>query len=61
MSELEGLSIAAIASSLAITAVTARWHLAMGRRDLARILRPQMGLPGRSRKAAKDGDTDAER
>jgi RNA polymerase sigma factor (sigma-70 family) len=61
MYELEGLSIAAIASSLAITAVTARWHLAMGRRDLARILRPQMGLPGRSRKAAKDGDTDAER
>jgi RNA polymerase sigma-70 factor (ECF subfamily) len=43
MHELEGLSIAAIASSLAITAVTARWHLAMGRRDLARILRPQMG------------------
>jgi RNA polymerase sigma-70 factor, ECF subfamily len=49
MSELEGLSIAAIASSLAITAVTARWHLAMGRRDLARILKPQMG------------ETDAER
>jgi len=49
MHELEELSIAAIASSLAITAVTARWHLAMGRRDLARILRPQIG------------DTDAER
>ena len=59
MHELEGLSIAAIASSLAITAVTARWHLAMGRRDLARILKPQIGLPGRSRKAAKDGETDA--
>ena len=43
MHELEGLSIAAIASTLAITAVTARWHLAMGRRDLARILRPQTG------------------
>jgi RNA polymerase sigma-70 factor (ECF subfamily) len=43
MHELDGLSIAAIASSLAITAVTARWHLAMGRRDLARILRPQTG------------------
>ena len=41
--ELEGLPIAAIASSLAISAVTARWHLAMGRRDLARVLRPQMG------------------
>ena len=61
MFELEGLSLASIASSLAITAVTARWHLAMGRRDLARILKPQMGLPGRSRKAAKDGETDAER
>ena len=61
MHELEGLSIAAIASSLAIAAVTARWHLAMGRRDLARILKPHMGLPGRSRKAAKDGDSDAER
>ena len=43
MHELEGLPIAEIASSLAITAVTARWHLAMGRRDLARALRPQMG------------------
>jgi DNA-directed RNA polymerase specialized sigma24 family protein len=61
MHELEGLSIAAIASSLAIAAVTARWHLAMGRRDLARILRPQMGLPSRSREAAKDGDTNAGR
>jgi RNA polymerase sigma factor (sigma-70 family) len=49
MHELEALPIAAIASSLAIAAVTARWHLAMGRRDLARILRAQMG------------DTDAER
>lgn len=61
MHELEGLPIAAIASSLAITAVTVRWHLAMGRRDLARILKPQLGLPGRSRTAAKDGATNAER
>jgi RNA polymerase sigma factor (sigma-70 family) len=61
MHELEGLSIAAVASSLSITAVTARWHLAMGRRDLARILKPQIGPPGRSRTAAKDGETDAER
>jgi RNA polymerase sigma-70 factor, ECF subfamily len=61
MYELEGLSIAAIASSLAINAVTVRWHLAMGRRDLARMLKPQMGLPGRRRTAAKDGDADAER
>jgi RNA polymerase sigma-70 factor (ECF subfamily) len=43
MHELEGMSIAAIASTLAITAVTARWHLAMGRRDLARALKPQIG------------------
>jgi RNA polymerase sigma factor (sigma-70 family) len=49
MHELEGLSIAALAATLGIAAVTARWHLAMGRRDLARLLRPQMG------------DTDAER
>ena len=43
MHELEDMPIAAIASLLGITAVTARWHLAMGRRDLARVLRPQMG------------------
>jgi RNA polymerase sigma-70 factor, ECF subfamily len=43
MHELEGLAIPAIAASLGVTAVTARWHLAMGRRDLARILRPAMG------------------
>lgn len=60
MRELDGLSIAAIASILAITAVTARWHLAMGRRDLARILKPQMSLPRPSRDAAKGGETDAE-
>jgi RNA polymerase sigma factor (sigma-70 family) len=42
MHELEEMPIAAIASTLGITAVTARWHLAMGRRDLARALTPQM-------------------
>lgn len=42
MHELEGLPIATIASLLGITAVTARWHVAKGRRDLARILRVQV-------------------
>jgi RNA polymerase sigma-70 factor, ECF subfamily len=39
MHELEGLEVAAIASLLDITAITVRWHLSIGRRDLARILR----------------------
>jgi RNA polymerase sigma-70 factor (ECF subfamily) len=43
MHELEGLAVPAIASLLGITAVTVRWHLSIGRRDLARILRPHMG------------------
>ena len=59
--ELEDMPIAAIASTLGITAVTARWHLAMGRRDLARTLSPQMGLPGHSREAATAGETHADR
>jgi len=41
--ELEELAIPAIASLLGISAITVRWHLSAGRRDLARILRPQMG------------------
>lgn len=41
--ELEGLAIPAIASLLGITAITVRWHLSMGRRDLARVLRPERG------------------
>jgi RNA polymerase sigma-70 factor (ECF subfamily) len=44
MSELEGLAIPAIASLLGISAITVRWHLSMGRRDLARALK---GLDGR--------------
>lgn len=40
MRELEGLPIASIASLLGITAITVRWHLSMGRRDLARVLEP---------------------
>ena len=43
MHELEGLTISAIASLLGITAITVRWHLSVGRRALARVLRPQMG------------------
>jgi RNA polymerase sigma-70 factor (ECF subfamily) len=43
MYELEGLPIPAIASLLGISAVTVRWHLSMGRRDLARALGPKMG------------------
>jgi RNA polymerase sigma factor (sigma-70 family) len=43
MSELEGLAIPAIASTLGISAVTVRWHLSRGRRELARILNPQIG------------------
>jgi RNA polymerase sigma factor (sigma-70 family) len=41
--ELEGLSDSAIASLLGITAITVRWHVSMGRRDLARVLKPFMG------------------
>jgi RNA polymerase sigma-70 factor (ECF subfamily) len=43
MSELEGLAIPAIASTLGISAVTVRWHLSRGRRELARILNPRIG------------------
>lgn len=43
MHELEGLPIPAIASLLGISAVTVRWHLSMGRRDLARVLKGQVG------------------
>lgn len=40
MYELEGLSIGAIASLLGISAITVRWHLSIGRRDLIRALKP---------------------
>ena len=43
MHELEGLTIPAIASLLGISAITVRWHLSMGRRDLARVLKPHVG------------------
>lgn len=38
MHELEGLAVRAIASQLGISPITVRWHLAAGRRDLARVL-----------------------
>jgi len=41
--ELEGLTVTSIAALLGISAITVRWHLAKGRRDLAGILGPQMG------------------
>jgi RNA polymerase sigma-70 factor, ECF subfamily len=43
MYELEGLSMASIASLLGINAITVRWHLSRGRRELARRLRPHLG------------------
>jgi RNA polymerase sigma-70 factor (ECF subfamily) len=44
MHELEGLTMHDIASVLGITAITVRWHLSRGRRDLARILAPYLGV-----------------
>ena len=43
MHELEGLDVSEIGVLLGISAVTVRWHLSKARRELARILRPQMG------------------
>ena len=43
MYELEGLAISAIASLLGVSAITIRWHLSKGRRDLGRALRAYMG------------------
>jgi RNA polymerase sigma-70 factor (ECF subfamily) len=39
MYELEGLSVAEIASVIGINAVTVRWHLARGRRELAKQIK----------------------
>jgi RNA polymerase sigma-70 factor (ECF subfamily) len=36
--ELEGVPVRRIASLLGVSAVTVRWHLSIGRRELARIL-----------------------
>jgi DNA-directed RNA polymerase specialized sigma24 family protein len=43
MHELERMSAAAIASFLGVSGMTVRWHLSMGRHDLKRVLKPQMG------------------
>ena len=43
MHEIEGLSMAAIASLLGINAITVRWHLFQGRRELARRLKFELG------------------
>jgi RNA polymerase sigma-70 factor (ECF subfamily) len=42
MYELEGMTVRAIASLLGINAITVRWHLSTGRRDLTRALEPYM-------------------
>jgi DNA-directed RNA polymerase specialized sigma24 family protein len=43
MRELEGMPISAVASQLGISTITVRWHLAAGRRDLARVLTGEQG------------------
>jgi RNA polymerase sigma-70 factor (ECF subfamily) len=43
MYELEGLPIPAIASLLGITAITVRWHLSKGRRELTGVLKAYLG------------------
>jgi RNA polymerase sigma-70 factor (ECF subfamily) len=45
MYELEGLTIPAIASLLGISAITVRWHLSMGRRELTGALKVYLGDP----------------
>ena len=42
MCELEGLSISSVARTLGVNAVTVRWHLSRGRRELAKVI----GMPG---------------
>jgi RNA polymerase sigma factor (sigma-70 family) len=39
MYELEGTTIPAIARMLGVTPVTVRWHLSMGRREMAKALK----------------------
>jgi RNA polymerase sigma-70 factor, ECF subfamily len=41
MYELEGVPIPAIAKALGVTAVTVRWHLSMGRREMAALIRAE--------------------
>jgi RNA polymerase sigma-70 factor (ECF subfamily) len=39
MYELEGVTISSIALQLGVSAVTVRWHLSMGRRELAAVIK----------------------
>jgi RNA polymerase sigma-70 factor (ECF subfamily) len=49
MYELDGLQIAEIAALLGMSAVTVRWHLSRGRRELAKIVGSQLsGVGSRS-------------
>jgi RNA polymerase sigma factor (sigma-70 family) len=50
MYELDRLQIAEIASMLGVSAVTVRWHLSRGRRELEQLVRraSPLGPPGRS-------------
>jgi RNA polymerase sigma-70 factor, ECF subfamily len=45
MYELEGLAIPAIASLLGISAITVRWHLSIGKRELANALQAHLEDP----------------
>jgi len=42
MHELEGLSVPEISKLLGLAAVTVRWHLSVGKKELARALKPQL-------------------
>jgi len=49
MHELEGLAISTIASQLGISAITVRWYLSGGRRDLTRVLTSGHGAANEGR------------
>lgn len=61
--ELEGATIPAIAKLLGVTAVTVRWHLSRGRRDLARIIGHlgQVGRVGQVGQVGRAGQVGMER
>jgi RNA polymerase sigma factor (sigma-70 family) len=42
MHELDGMQISAIASLLGISAITARWHLSKGLKELSKLLKSQL-------------------
>jgi RNA polymerase sigma-70 factor (ECF subfamily) len=44
--EIEGVAIPAIAKLLGVAAVTVRWHLSIGRRELAAAVKGQFGNQG---------------